>query len=54
MRDPSMPYLLAAFLTVWVLLGAYLVRLWLMEQRLSERLRRLERAPGAEADDNTG
>ncbi len=54
MRDPSIPYLLAAFLAVWVLLGAYLVRLWLMEQRLADRIRRLERDSGAEADDDTG
>lgn len=38
MSDPSVTYLGAAFAIVWIVMGAYLVRLWRLQRNISRRL----------------
>jgi CcmD family protein len=49
--DPSVAYLGAAFAIVWVVMGAYLIRLWRMQKDITRRLDALAartRPPGTE------
>lgn len=41
----SLNFLAAGFMVVWVVLGVYLMRLWIAHRRLAERLNRLESEP---------
>jgi CcmD family protein len=45
--DSTLPYLAAAFIAIWIALGAYLVRMWTVQRRLAARIAELERRQAA-------
>lgn len=50
MSDGSLAYLGAGFLVAWIVIGAYVVRLWRLQRNISRRIEEVERRsppPGA-------
>ncbi len=43
MSDPSLPWLAVAFGVAWLVIGAYVVRLALMQRKIARRLEELPR-----------
>jgi CcmD family protein len=43
MTDSTVPYLAAGFGAVWIAMAAFLVRLWVRQRRVNERLAQLDR-----------
>lgn len=41
MSDPSLPWLAAGFAVAWLVIGAYVVRLALVQRRIAKRLEAL-------------
>jgi uncharacterized membrane protein YciS (DUF1049 family) len=42
MHDQSLPYLAVGYALFWALVGAYVVRLWVVHRRVVRRLDELE------------
>jgi CcmD family protein len=50
MSDPSLPWLAVAFGVTWLVIGAYVVRLALVQRKIARRLEELPPGPRGERE----